>query len=459
MNFAIVDIETTGGLPKRDKITEIAIIISDGEKILSQFHTLVNPERSIPSEITRITGITNEMVAQAPKFYEVAAQIVKMTEDCIFVAHNVMFDYGFIKNEFLSLGYNFNRKLLCTVKMSRRMHPWLKSHSLENLIKHFNIAVRARHRALDDALATTFMFHKMMSEGSKMVGIEAVTTFFLRNEKVPFELQSPLTDNLPNETGVYYFKDKEERIIYIGKSKNIKERVKQHLSGKDSKTEKFIRYIKSVDYVLTGSELIALLLENIEIKHHHPEINKALKIGKSEYAIKYYYDQDSYLCFAIQKYDHKPCENILNLYSSLRSAQTVLSDMIARFSLCEAKSICLGQSRSCFSHRVNLCLGACKNEETAESYNRRAAFCLNALKNRFDNDFVLIVNGRTPGEKGLVIVKDGFFDSFEFIDTKDLSDKIKSLNKKPLNNLKDPDANRIIKNYISSHPMVEKIDF
>lgn len=339
------------------------------------------------------------------------------------------------------------------------MHPWLKSHSLENLIKHFNIDVKARHRALDDALATTFLFLNMMSKASKMVGFEAATSFFLRNEKIPFELQSPLTDNLPNETGVYYFKDKDERIIYIGKSKNIKERVKQHLSGKDKKTEKFIRYVKSVDYVLTGSELIALLLENMEIKHHHPEINKALKSEKLQYAIKYFYDQDNYLCFAIQKYDHNPSDNILNLYASLRSAQIVLSDMMARFSLCEAKSICLGQSRSCFSYKVNLCYGACKNEENAESYNHRAASCLKALKNRFDEDFVLIVNGRTPDEKGLVIVKDGFFDSFEFIEAKHLSIKIKSLNKKPPNNLKDPDANRIIKNYIALHPMVEKIEF
>ena len=146
--YAIVDLETTGGLAKRDKITEIGIVLFDGKEVLETYQTLVNPGRSIPPEITRITNITNDMVADAPYFYEVAKRVVELTEGAIFVAHNVRFDYSFLKEEFASLGYTFTKRQLCTVRLSRKAFPGLKSYSLGNLIKHFKIEVSARHRAL-----------------------------------------------------------------------------------------------------------------------------------------------------------------------------------------------------------------------------------------------------------------------------------------------------------------------
>jgi len=160
--YAIIDIETTGGLSKRDRITEIGIVIHDGEEITEMYETLINPERSIPSNITRITGINDEMVRDAPKFYEVAKKIVEMTEDSIFVAHNVRFDYGFIKHEFENLGYTFSKKQLCTVRLTKNVFPGLKSYSLGSLIRHFGIAVTSRHRALEDARATAIIFDKML---------------------------------------------------------------------------------------------------------------------------------------------------------------------------------------------------------------------------------------------------------------------------------------------------------
>jgi DNA polymerase III subunit epsilon len=164
--YAIVDIETTGGSHKCEKITEIAIFVHDGEKVIREFSTLVNPEKSIPYFITNLTGITNEMVAHAPKFYEIAREVVEITENCIFVAHNVSFDYHFVREEFLNLGYDFQRETLCTVKLSRKFIPGKRSYSLGNICQELGIDINGRHRAAGDALATVKLFEVLLSEVS-----------------------------------------------------------------------------------------------------------------------------------------------------------------------------------------------------------------------------------------------------------------------------------------------------
>jgi len=182
--FAVVDLETTGGIPKRDKITEIAIIVYDGEKIIAEFQSLINPERSIPANITRITGISNDMVADAPKFYEVAKQVVEYTEGCIFVAHNVRFDYQFLVREFKQLGYTFTRRNLCTVKLSRKAFPGLHSYSLGNLIRYFKISVENRHRAYDDAWATTILLGKIFEQQENKKDVQQLVSDSIKLTKL-----------------------------------------------------------------------------------------------------------------------------------------------------------------------------------------------------------------------------------------------------------------------------------
>ncbi|HMR44937.1 MAG TPA: 3'-5' exonuclease, partial [Saprospiraceae bacterium] len=143
--FAIIDVETTGGRANRDRITEIAIALHDGEKVVKTFESLINPECPIAYGITELTGITNDMVADAPRFYEVAKEIGQLTEGAVFVAHNVRFDYGFIREEFNRLGFTYSRRQLCTVRLSRQVFPGLQSYSLGNLIRHFKIRVNDRH--------------------------------------------------------------------------------------------------------------------------------------------------------------------------------------------------------------------------------------------------------------------------------------------------------------------------
>jgi DNA polymerase III subunit epsilon len=160
--YAVVDIETAGGNAKTGKITEIAIFIFDGETITDSFTSLVDPECYIPQFITQLTGIDNQMVKDAPKFYQIAKKVVELTENRIFVAHNAPFDYGFIRKEFADLGYDFTRKTLCTVKLSRKYLPGFPSYSLGELCSQLNIPIKNRHRAAGDALATTHLLKKLL---------------------------------------------------------------------------------------------------------------------------------------------------------------------------------------------------------------------------------------------------------------------------------------------------------
>jgi DNA polymerase III subunit epsilon len=270
--YSIIDIETTGGKIGFDKITEIGIILFDGEKVVKTFDTLINPQRNIPFNITRITGISNEMVKNAPKFYEVAKEIIEITKDCYFVAHNVHFDYKFIREEFRDLGFNYQRKLLCTLRLSRIAFPQLPSYKLGHLIRHFNISVNERHRAFEDAKATATLFSHIMS---RQKGIfQSENTFALAQAKIPLHFTKEMVDQIPEECGVYYYYNREGKIIYIGKSLNIKNRFFEHFNAYKNKALIFQNNVHSVQYQLTGSDLIAQIIEYLEIQKYKPEYNK-----------------------------------------------------------------------------------------------------------------------------------------------------------------------------------------
>ena len=299
--YAVIDIETTGGMPKRDRITEIAIVLFDGSQTINTFTSLINPERSIPPEITRITGITNEMVSNAPKFYEIAKHIVEMTENAIFVAHNVSFDYNFIKEEFASLGYAFTKKQLCTVKLARKAFPGLKSYSLGNLIEHFGIQVNHRHRAYDDTMATVKIFDKILNGSNHQESVDHFVHKSIRETKLPEGFTIDDLHAYPDLPGVYYMYDRYNRVIYVGKSINIRKRLTQHFGDHGRKTDRILQEVKDIDYELTGHELLAIILESYEIKNLNPEINKIQKTKDYPYFIYTYKDQDDYINLAIDK--------------------------------------------------------------------------------------------------------------------------------------------------------------
>lgn len=273
--YSIVDVETTGGSPKTSKITEIAIFRYDGQEICDEFSTLVNPEQPIPPFITQLTGISDEMVAGAPKFYEIARKIVEFTEDTILVGHNVQFDYGFIKNEFESLDYPYRRETLCTVRLSRKMIPGKRSYSLGNLCQDLGIVVTDRHRASGDALATVKLFKLLIEiNGQKIEPEYSQIIHFIKAHNSNFN--PDLVTRLPNKTGVYYFYNEKHEVIYVGHGKNIYRRVFLHFKASNkARAIEMKNAIADISYEVTGSELIAMILEFTEVEKLQPFYNKS----------------------------------------------------------------------------------------------------------------------------------------------------------------------------------------
>ena len=255
--YAILDIESTGGKYNEEGITEIAIHRFDGHQVVDKFICLVNPEREIQPFVAKLTGINNKMLRSAPKFHEVAKRIVEITEDAVLVAHNAQFDYRILRTEFRRLGYDFQRKTLCTVDLSKQLIPDAESHSLGKLARSLGIPMSDRHRANGDALATLKLFKLLLDKDSDKKIITEVIREETHGELSPTQLD--MVFDLPSETGVYYMHDKDGQIIFIGKTKDIKKRVNQHFTNVGKVARKLQKETKKVTYEKTGSELIAIL--------------------------------------------------------------------------------------------------------------------------------------------------------------------------------------------------------
>lgn len=410
--YAVIDVETTGGMARRDKITEIGIVCFDGDKITHQFSTLINPERSIPPNITRITGITNDMVATAPKFYEVAKEIIALTEGCIFVAHNVRFDYQFIRNEFKSLGFTFTRRKLCTVVLSRKAYPELKSYSLGNLIKVFDIKVKDRHRALDDAIACTQVLKLSMSKFDTKKGINKFISETIKETKLPRNLNIEEVNKLPNTCGVYYFRDTDGNIVYIGKSIDIQQRIKQHFSKEGRKGNRLFREVTYIDYVETGSELLSLLLESEEIKKHLPTINVAQKTHAYPYTIVKVLDSDNYYRLKIHKKGElaPPNQDEYGNFSSRESIKSRINHLVHSYDLCKKLSgLEPKATQSCFAYGTGKCDGACIQAVDEDEYNQRVDLALSTLDTFWLENAVAIEYTHVPHEKIIFSIKDGIY--------------------------------------------------
>jgi len=415
--FAIVDIETTGGKPGPDRITEIAIVLYDGQEVIDSFESLVNPERSIPYNISRMTGITNEMVAEAPKFYEVAKQVVEMTQGAIFVAHNVSFDYNFIKHEFQQLGYVFRRRKLCTVRLSRKVFPGLRSYSLGNLIKHFGIEVTDRHRAMADTLATVELLKKALYQDEENTSDDMVN-LGVSETRLPPNITLNQLHDLPEACGIYYFYDENGDVIYVGKSLNIKKRAMQHFAAQTAKATKMQRVIHDISYELTGSELIALLLEATEIKRISPRFNSALRNRNLNWCIHRYTNEGGYTCFTLAKTGKKKAAglDIVARFSRSAIAKSMMRNLVRKFELCACLCELESGGDACFQQQIGQCCGAAQGDEDKDSYNERADLAALAFQRIFDFDMCIIAEGRTPEEQSVVLVEDNQFGGFGYVD-------------------------------------------
>ncbi|MEZ4805626.1 MAG: exonuclease domain-containing protein [Bacteroidia bacterium] len=390
--------------------------------------SLVNPETRIPPDITRLTGISNEMVENAPKFYEIAKDIIEWTKDATFVAHNVRFDYGFVKAAFKELGYTYQRPTLCTVRLSRKAFKGLPSYSLGRLCETLDIKIKDRHRALGDAEATAILLGKILeneeTSGSDWLKSESKKT------SIPPLLNEEVLNAIPEGiTGVYYFHDKNGYVIYIGKAIDIKKRLIQHfsLSTKGSvKSMQMKNEIADISYEATGDELVALLLESDEIKKHRPIYNVAQKKARSVpfYGIYNSYDENGYICFSIKKL--KEGEQAMNTADSLSNARDILLKMVERFNLCQSKCDLHAMAGPCFHYHLHQCYGACVNKEDPLEYNERAMEAIRNYSFQMES-FLVIGNGRHSTEKSVVCVEKGQYKGFGFIDTSFSEPNLKEL--------------------------------
>jgi DNA polymerase-3 subunit epsilon len=403
--YSIIDIETTGLSPRNEKITEIAIYVHDGEKIVDEFTTLINPEKKISYRITQLTGINNKMVDNAPRFYEVAKRIVEMTEGTIFVGHNVHFDYNFIRKEFKEFGYDYHRDKICTAKLSRKLLPGRRSYALAKICNELGIEIKNRHRAFGDAKATVELFEILLKleKNLKELTYQGLNT----------NLERKQIESLPEKTGVYYFYNDKGDIIYIGKSINIHDRVLSHLSNNRSKRAIEMRNeIADIGFEITGSELVALLLESNEIKKHVPKYNRAQRRNSFQWGIYSYYDEDKYLRLKIEKNISEKMP--LTSFSSQQAAKNHLFMLTEAFQLCQKLCGLFDTKGACFQYNIKQCNGACIQEEKPETYNSRVRQAIEPY--RFQNeDFIVIDKGRIAEEHSVIIVEHNKYLGFGFM--------------------------------------------
>lgn len=415
MEYAIVDIETTGGSASGAGITEIAVIIHDGQEITREFQTLLNPNMPIPAYITGLTGIDTSMVKQAPCFEEVSDILWELLDGKVFVAHQVNFDFSFIREAFLKLGKEFNPPRLCTVRLARKIFPGQISYSLGRICEQQNIPILARHRAMGDAKATALLFDRMISQSPEVIQNS------LRKKSGEMFLPPlfPLDKflQLPESCGVYYMIDSKGKVIYVGKANNIRERFKGHFSGKV--LPQFKQQLKSevvdLKWQLTGTEFMALLLETLEIKRLWPKYNSAMKRPKTLWGIFYYQDGAGFYRFQIGKVTRhlKPLET----FFSSEEARRFLTEAAEVYGLCQKlcglRSVCCGEVGDV------LCRGACDSDPSPNQYNERAEELIRKIKDS-KKEILITMPGRKPEEKAVCLFEGGILCRYGFVEKEEV---------------------------------------
>lgn len=330
--YAVVDIETTGGNASHSRITEIAIIIYDGTKIIDRWESLVNPQKFIPPAIFTLTGIDNELVRHAPTFDAISDKVLELLNDRIFVAHNVNFDYSFVKHELETAGLKWSATKLCTVRAARKIRPGFPSYSLGRLCTSLDISLENRHRAGGDADATTILLSKLLEwdaqgEIAKMIKKTA------EDQRLPPNLPPEDFAKIPEKPGVYYFYNEVKKVIYVGKAVNLKKRVASHFSGHKITPQRqhFLKDIHAITFEVCATELMALILECTEIKNLWPTYNKALKRFEPKCGLFEYEARNGYRYLAVGNIvKNQVC---IETFSTTSAAIELLRELAVQFEI------------------------------------------------------------------------------------------------------------------------------
>ena len=349
------------------------------------------------------------MLRNAPKFYEVAKRIVEITEDCIVVAHNAKFDNRILKTEFKRLGFEYKKRTLCTVELAKQLIPGQESYSLGKLTRSLGIPVSDRHRASGDALATVTLFKMLLAKDSEKTIIKESIRL---EPKLQIEPRlKEIIDDLPSITGVYYMHKEDGEIIYIGKSKNIKNRINQHFTSTAPKSKKMQLQVAAVTYEATGSELVALLKESEEIKRNKPIFNRSQRRTIFTHGLFSFQDDNGYLNLKVSKVNGK--EKPITTFSNLQSAKNFMSKTVDEHNLCQKLTGQYKTKSNCFNYTIKQCFGACINEEDQEIYNERTLKII--THHSFENQNMVIIDyGREIDERSAILIENGVYKGFGF---------------------------------------------
>lgn len=441
--YAILDIETTGGKYNEEGVTEIAIYRFDGHEIVDQFASLINPERPIQPYVVKLTGITNEMLVRAPKFYQVAKRIIEITEGCILVAHNALFDTRILREEFSRLGYDFQRESLCTVELSQKLLPNLPSYNLEKLTKYLGIPLVNRHRAQGDAQATVALFKLLLSKDTAK---NIISQTLKTNEKLPPEPRLiAMAERAPSKVGIYFLYNIQNRIIYIGRAKNIRKRLLQHFTYDNRKSKRLQKEVASVSFELTGNELIARLAELEAVRATKALYNRrpnGKKIYTHQLSLKK--EKDGYLYLELIPADGRksPILTFNNFSEAVDTLETLSQD----------NAICLKKTNLKNPNHISKCC-----DEDVTTYNQTIHKFIEE-KSLYKKNALLLLNGRNVEERSVIWVARGKVKGFGFFNLNHQITKSDILNN-ILNTVSDvPNATHIVQQYLLKNKFLKVIN-
>jgi DNA polymerase-3 subunit epsilon len=442
--YAIVDVETTGGKFNEEGITEVAIYRFDGHEIVDQFASLINPEQPIQPFVVKLTGINNAMLIKAPKFYEVAKRIIEILDGAVVVAHNANFDHRMLRLEFERLGYEFDKQTLCTVELAQKLMPEQASYSLGKLVKSLGIPITDRHRATGDALATVKLFKLLLNKDSSKDILQQSLKSFPKSIVAP-NLKT-FIEKLPSSTGLYYLYNQADDLIYIGRSRNIRKNLTQHFTSERKRSAEMTSLVYDVKFEKTGSDLISILKESLEIKNQRPKFNRKSKKNNFSHGIYASTDSDGYITFKI-----KPASvdnTYITSFSNGKAAKGFLESVMAEYELCH-RLVGLEKENngSCFKYDVQQCRGACIQAESVADYNFRAQKMIDSHSFK-DKSMVLIDRGREITERSIVFIENGIVKGYGYADL-----QIQFTDPKILKNIiteipEDQDARHTVQSYL-----------
>ncbi len=445
--YAIVDIETTGGHASANGITEVAILIHDGRQVTQRFSTLINPLIPIPIYIQALTGINDEMVSSAPTFKQAAEEIFTLLQDKIFVAHNVNFDFSFLRYHLAAAGYTLQTKKMCTVRLSRKIMPGYSSYSLGKLCKQVGIDLIDRHRAMGDAAATACLFSMLLEKDTEGHILKALNQRS-KEQSLPPHLPKEDIDKLPSVPGVYYFHNSKAKVVYVGKAIDIRKRVNSHFSNNKPGRQKqdFLRDIHHITFAECATELISLIMEAVEIKRLWPAHNRALKRFEHAYGLYVFEDQNGYLRLAVDR--RSKFSRPVYTFNSIFEGYALIKHLVKEFNLCPKLCFIQRNNDQCLGFQHSSCFGACEHKELKEDYNARVINSTTHLSNVLPS-FAIIDKGRTLSEKSCVLMEKGVFYGVGFIaedqQINDISQLKDQLTKHP--------SNEYIRNMIQNHAL------